>query len=92
MGYLKLDMRTGERQTWYAPEHTFCEEIVVVPKDGARDEDDVYLLATMFDAVEEKSCLGIFDGKDLSKGPVARLWLRHPLPHSLHGYFVPQLF
>ena len=92
LGYLKLDMRTGERQTWYAPEHTFCEEIVVVPKDGARDEDDVYLLATMFDAVEEKSCLGIFDGKDLSKGPVARLWLRHPLPHSLHGYFVPQLF
>ena len=92
LGYLKLDRATGERQVWYAPEHTYCEEVVVVPKEGAKDEDDVYLLATMFDAVEEKSSLGIFDGKDIAKGPVARLWLRHQLPHSLHGCFTPELF
>ena len=64
----------------------------MVPKEGAKDEDDVYLLATMFDAVEEKSSLGIFDGKDIAKGPVTRLWLRHQLPHSLHGCFTPELF
>ena len=92
LGYLKLDLLTGERQTWYAPVHTFCEELVVVPKIGAEEEDDVYLLASMFDAVEEKSSLGIFDGKNISKGPVTQLWLRHQLPHSLHGHFVTELF
>ena len=93
LGYLKLDHETGERQVWYAPEHTYCEEVVVVPKDGAmRDEDDVYLLTMMFDAVKDKSSLGIFDGKDIVKGPVARIWLRHQLPHSLHGCFTKEIF
>jgi carotenoid cleavage dioxygenase-like enzyme len=56
LGYLKLDLLTAERQEWFAPEHTYCEEIVVVPKQkestkAPSEEDDVWLLATMFDAV-----------------------------------------
>lgn len=92
LGYLRVDMETGERQEWYAPEHTFCEEVVVVPKEGGKDEDDVYLLAAMFDAELNRSCIGIIDGKAVHKGPVCRMWLKHQLPHSLHGCFTPQLF
>jgi all-trans-8'-apo-beta-carotenal 15,15'-oxygenase len=98
VGYLRVDMATGERQEWYAPLHTYCEEVVVVPKkkkekqQQGEDEDDVYLLCAMFDAVREKSCVGLFDGKRVHEGPLCRMWLKHQLPHSLHGTFVPQLF
>jgi all-trans-8'-apo-beta-carotenal 15,15'-oxygenase len=94
LGYLRLDTITGEQQRWFAPLHTYCEEIVIVPKTTSQDgnEDDVWLLAMMFDGQKDKSCLGIFDGRDVSTGPVARVWLTHRLPHSLHGYFTRDVF
>ena len=93
LGYMRLDTQTGEQCRWYAPLHTYCEEIVVVPKESeSSKEDSVWLLAMMFDAELDKSCLGIFDGENISRGPVARLWLKTHLPHSLHGFFVPKLF
>mmetsp|Transcript_24254 Transcript_24254/g.23310 ORF Transcript_24254/g.23310 Transcript_24254/m.23310 type:complete len:637 (-) Transcript_24254:150-2060(-) len=122
VGYLRLDLVTGNKQEWYAPLHTFCEEVVVVPKvkgenypnvdqicdekmniisgkntgtsgsKGASKEDNVWVVASMFDAVSNRACVGIFDGNDLSKGPVATVWMTHPLPHSLHGSFAPDLY
>jgi carotenoid cleavage dioxygenase-like enzyme len=103
LGYLKLDISTGEKQQWYAPLHTYCEELIVIPKknDGSDgdnnteygdDEDDVWLLGCMYDAVEERSVVGIFDGKDITQGPICRVWLKHHLPHSLHGCFTRELF
>ena len=51
----RLDLATGQTQRWLAPEHTYCEEVVVVPKEGPSDaparEDAVWVLASMFDAV-----------------------------------------
>jgi all-trans-8'-apo-beta-carotenal 15,15'-oxygenase len=35
------------------------------------------------------SCLAIFDGADLARGPVAKIKLKHRVPHGLHGAFVP---
>ena len=94
LGYMRLDLHTGERVTWYAPLHTYCEEVVVVPKvkkdplEYTLDEQaHVWILATMFDAVRGRSCIGIIDGERLQDGPVCRMWLTHHLPHSLHGCF-----
>jgi carotenoid cleavage dioxygenase-like enzyme len=89
LGYLKLDLLTDEQQVWYAPMHTFCEEVVVVPKRGSEKEDAVWLLVTMFDGVSERSCVGVIDGENLTAGPICRMWLNHALPHSLHGCFTP---
>merc|ERR1711988_828453 len=97
VGYQRVDLLTGELQRWFAPVDTFCEELVVVPKSnnnndsnnsGNSDGSDVWLLAAMFDARENKSLIGILDGADITKGPVARIWMSHALPHSLHGCFV----
>lgn len=92
LGYLRLDLHSGEKQVWYAPLHTYCEEIVVVPKsrkdDDGQNEDDVWLLGSVFDAVKNLSSLIILDGKNVQGGPIARLWYNHQLPHSLHGNFV----
>jgi all-trans-8'-apo-beta-carotenal 15,15'-oxygenase len=109
VGYQRLDLVTGDKQQWFAPLHTFCEEVVIVPKKSAagttssadnhsdkhtdRDnEDKVWVLASMFDAVREQSCVAIFDGEQLQAGPVSTVWLHHALPHSLHGSFTEQTF
>ena len=93
VGYQRLDLKTGKTQRWFAPKDTFCEELVVVPKDdniNGYDGDDVWLLAAMFDSVENRSMIAILDGDDIEKGPVARCWLQHSLPHSLHGMYLNQ--
>ena len=91
--YLRLDLHSGELDHWYAPRHTYCEELIVVPKsrsgEGEGEEKDVYLLASMFDSVKGRSGVAVFDGaRKLSTGPVATAWLKHQLPHSLHGCYV----
>lgn len=78
---MRLDLLTGEKQEWRAPLHTFCEELVIVSKkkgdkkksknaekDEDEDNDDVWLLASMFNAKTNKACVGIFDGRDISRG------------------------
>ena len=89
LGYMRLDLETGEKQTWFAPLHNYCEEVVVVPKSHptAGGEAEAWIIATIFDSVREKSSVAIFDGEDMAAGPVARVWLNHALPHSLHGSF-----
>ena len=100
LGYLRIDLHTGEKQVWYAPQNTYCEEVVIVPKEPKQaghvfnetEEDDVWVLASMFDAEKDRSCVGVFDGRDIGRGPVCRVWLKHHLPHSLHGSFTSERF
>ena len=37
VGYVRVDLATGETQKWYAGNRCFCEEVVVVPKAGGGD-------------------------------------------------------
>ena len=95
LGYLKLDLETGDSQKWFAPLHNYCEELVIVPKSKVNDddllsEDDVYLIATIFNANINKSKIAIFDGKDMCE-PLCELPLDHQLPHSLHGCFTKSI-
>ena len=79
---------------WVA--NCFCEEVVLIPKrrvDGggaaevAAEEDvaDAWVAAMMFDSRRNASCLCILDAALIEAGPVAQLWLRHHVPHGLHG-------
>lgn len=92
MGYMRLDLLTGEKQEWFAPLHSYCEEVVVIPKDDNDDtEEKVYVLTTVYDSNKDRSSIHIFDGESIHSGPVARIWLNHHLPHSLHGCFVKNI-
>ena len=103
---VKLDVKTGEVETWAPGRRCFCEEIVFVPDTtasssssssdddadadnvvGVEDEDAGFLLSMVFDASVNRSSLVVLDAKSLKKGPVARVWLRHHIPHGLHGEF-----
>ncbi len=98
IGWCRYDRQTGELRVWKAPPRTFCEEVVVIPKEGRlsaesveADEADVWIAAMMFDADKGRSALAILDGADIEKGPVAKLWCKGGVPHGLHGCFSPEL-
>mmetsp|Transcript_3686 Transcript_3686/g.8801 ORF Transcript_3686/g.8801 Transcript_3686/m.8801 type:complete len:140 (-) Transcript_3686:460-879(-) len=60
---------------------------------AAGKEEDCWLLGMVVDHTEAgggRSSLVVLDGADISAGPVARLWLKHRIPHGLHGAFVPR--
>lgn len=89
---LKADFTTGERQIWSAAPRGFVGEPLFVPRPGATAEDDGWLLMLMYDAAAHRSDVVILDGKNLQKGPVARLHLKFHIPYGLHGSFTPRVF
>ena len=59
---------------------------VTAAGEGAPEKEDAgFLLAMVFDASRGASSLAVLDASDVSKGPVARVWLKHHVPHGLHG-------
>lgn len=83
----------SEIDAYWFGSRRFTDEPLVVPKRGAdpKDERDAYLLGMVFDAVEQRSFLAVFDlQKDLSLGPVCKLWLKSHIPHGLHGCFAAE--
>ncbi|TAG93305.1 MAG: carotenoid oxygenase family protein [Oscillatoriales cyanobacterium] len=88
---LKVDFLTAEQQIWSVAPRGFAGEPVFVPRvvsaDTAMAEDDGWLLMLMYDAAKHRSSLVILDARDITKGPVAWLHLKHHIPYGLHGSF-----
>ncbi|MBW4682564.1 MAG: carotenoid oxygenase family protein [Microcoleus vaginatus WJT46-NPBG5] len=89
---LKIDLVTGDRQIWSAAPRGFAGEPVFVPRPGSRAEDDGWLIMLVYDSAHHRSDVVILDARDLNKGPVARLHLKHHVPYGLHGSFTPEYF
>lgn len=89
---LKIDLETGDRQMWSAAPRGFGGEPVFVPRPGGTREDDGWLLLLVYDAAHHRSDVVILDARDLNKGPIARLHLKHHIPYGLHGSFTPECF
>ncbi|HEY9621239.1 MAG TPA: carotenoid oxygenase family protein [Crinalium sp.] len=89
---LKMDVESGDRQLWSAAPWGYAGEPVFVPRPDARAEDDGWLLTLVFNAKTERSQLVILDARDLNRGPLAQLHLKHHVPYGLHGNFTPEYF
>ena len=98
----KLDLATGQVERWSRGERYYTGEPVFVPRAssnsssgaGAEDspqaaEDDGWLLSLCYDASSHSSELVVLDAQRISAGPVATLPLPLPVPHGLHGSWVP---
>ena len=85
VGYMKLDLTSGERQVWIAHPLLFTEEPIFVPKADATNEDDGWLLGIVYDHQRGRSSLVVLDALNIATGPICRLWFEHHLVHGLHG-------
>lgn len=89
---LKIDLESGLRQLWSAAPRGFVSEPIFVERPNPNSEDDGWLLTLVYDATHHRSDVVILDARDLNKGALARLHLRHHIPYGLHGSFTPQCF
>ena len=89
-GLVKYDNETGQRQEWDYGAGVFGSETPFVPKKGAdrnSEEDDGYLTTFITDSKDWTSSCLIFDAKDITKGPIAKVKLPHRIPTGFHGFW-----
>lgn len=91
-GLLKRDMQTGEEQVWSAAPRGFGGEPLFVARPNGTDEDDGWILLWLYNGEHHRTELAIFDAKDITTGPVAKLNLKHHVPYGLHGSFTSAYF
>jgi len=85
---LKYDLETGARTSVDVGSGRLPGESSFVPKDGAVNEDDGYLMTYVYDANTDTSEFAIFDAATMSNEPVATVQLPR-VPFGFHGNWVP---
>ncbi len=83
--WVKHDLQTGESITYELPEGVYCSESPFVPKAGAVDEDDGYLVSFISDQNTNTSECWILDAKRITDGPIARIALPHKIKSGTHS-------
>ena len=87
---VKIDVTSGaETRAPLGGLGRYASEPVFVPRIGAADEDDGWLLAHVYDAPSHTTHLGIFDARALAAGAVGRAHFDHHLPITFHGDWIP---
>jgi all-trans-8'-apo-beta-carotenal 15,15'-oxygenase len=79
----KLDLQSGERRVWSAAPRGFVSEPVMVPRPGAKAEDDGWVMVLVWNGARCGSDLVILQAGDLSEQAVLELPLA--IPYGLHG-------
>lgn len=64
-------------------------EAVFIPADGARNEDDGWLMSIVSDRAGRGSQLVVLDASDVAAGPVATVELPRRVPAGFHGSWIP---
>ncbi len=80
-----LDLKTGKRALYRAPEGDAFGEPIFVPRHAGAPEGEGYLLAAVYRGEEKRSDLAIFDAASLDKGPIAVAEVSHRVPFGFHG-------
>jgi carotenoid cleavage dioxygenase-like enzyme len=72
-------------------EGRFTSEANFVPREGATDEDDGYLVSIVYNHARNKSEVVIVDAKNMTE-EVAVIPLKEHIPFGFHGNFYNQTF
>jgi carotenoid cleavage dioxygenase len=87
-GVVRYDLQTGGYIAWSDGPQTFYNEPGYAPRDGAKGEDDGYLVAFVWNDRDSRSEVQVFDCQRFGLGPVARVILPQRVPHGFHATFV----
>ena len=89
---LKLDLKTGERQTHSFAPSGFISEPIFVPKPNTEVEDAGWVLTLVYDGSKHRSTLAILDVQNIAGDAIALLHLKHHVPYGLHGSWCDEVF
>lgn len=89
-GLIKYDLLTGSSQTHNFGSGRYGGEGVFVPKPGATEEDEGWLLTFVYDTKEETSELVVVNAQDMTAEPVARIIILTRVPYGFHGTWIAQ--
>ena len=89
-GLVKYDLETGGYLAYSAGPRFFYNEPGFAPRDDAQAEDDGYLVMLVWNPVDARSEVQVFDARDarMASGPVARVLLPRRVPHGFHATWV----
>ncbi len=87
-GLLKYNLATGESQAHEFGQGRYGGEAVFVPRPGATDEDDGWLLTFVHDSRESQSELVVINALDVTAPPIARLLIPQRVPYGFHGLWI----
>jgi carotenoid cleavage dioxygenase len=86
-GIVKLDVETGAEARYRFPDGVFASESPFAPRPGAVNEDDGYLVTFVTDMNEDRSECQVFDARDITAGPIARLALPERISSGTHSHW-----
>lgn len=88
-GLAKVDFDDDQHAVWNAGPRRMVSPPTFVPRPGATDEDDGWLLAWTIDAERSGSSVVVLDARDVAAGPIATLRLPVMLPGVSHVEWMP---
>ena len=86
----RIDAQSDRATSYRFDDNEMAEEHVFIPRPGARNEAEGWLLGTTLDLAAEKTLLNLFDAEAIDAGPVARASLDYRIPLGFHGNFYPE--
>ncbi len=86
---VKRDLKRETDERHHYGEGIIAEEHLFVPRQGAKTEDDGWLVGTILDFHQGATAVVVLDARKPSDGPVAIAYLDRPLPLGFHGSFSP---
>ena len=88
-GLVRTDVETGAKSSYRFPRGVFASEAPFCPREGARGEDDGYLVTFTTDVADDSSECQIFDARELERGPLARVRLPMRISSGTHAAWTP---
>jgi carotenoid cleavage dioxygenase-like enzyme len=87
-GLVRYDLERDSATTYHEGTSKWFSEAPFAPKDNWQAEDDGYLVGFVWDDTKQASFVCIFDAKDITRGPLARIRMPQRVPHGFHATWV----
>jgi all-trans-8'-apo-beta-carotenal 15,15'-oxygenase len=88
----RVDLDSGDTASHDFGPDGYAGEPVFIPARADGEEDDGFVVTLVYDANGGRTHIVGLDARDLAARPLFVARLKHHVPFSLHGMFVPRLF
>lgn len=82
---VRYDDATGDRQVWTAGPSGHVGESVFAPDPTRTGEDDGWIINAVYDDADDRTDVCVFDARDLTAGPIARVHVPQRMPFGFHA-------